>query len=329
MDTLWKIYEEEMPAFLTEGMRCPSVERLREIGMNCGCQYTSFPLFQKALPYSRWDHSVGTALIAWHFSRDPGAALAGLTHDIAAPVFAHVIDFVRGDYLRQESTEAGTVRLIRQDRRLTDCLARAGIGPSRAEDRLYPLVNNETPRLCADRLEYTLGNLFHFRFCAPGEIAALYRALTVAEAEDGQPELAFKDVESAGQFARLALRCAAVYVSDEDRYAMQILSELVKEALARNVLMEEDLWTTEPRIIAALGRDEALRQEWAGYTALSRTERADTPDGRPGWRRVDAKKRWIDPLVAGAGRLSRLDGAFAEEAQAFLARPLTGWITGS
>ena len=48
----------------------------------------------------------------------------------------------------------------------------------------------------------------------------------------------------------------------------------------------------------------------------------------PFWRRIPAKKRWIDPLVKGEGRLSRLAPDFRQEAVAFVQSPLTDWVLG-
>ena len=330
MNTLWKIYEEKLPDFIWPFLDCPSLRRLRGVGMNCGCEYTSFPLFKRVLPYSRLDHSVGAALTVWHFTGEKEPALAALFHDIAAPVFAHVIDFVKGDHENQEATEEGTARLIRDDQALAALLRETGVPMERvSEDRLYPLVNNETPRLCADRLEYTLGNLLHFGICTEEEIRGLYGALTPARAEDGAEEIAFRDRETAGRFARLALRCSRIYVSDEDRYAMQRLAELIRLAMKKGVLREEDLWTTEEAVIRKIIAEGELRKAWEAFASLSRTERARQPDSRPGWRRIPAKKRWIDPLVQGAGRLSLLDGDFREEAEAFVHSPLTDWVLGT
>ena len=42
---LWHIYHENMPPFLAEAAATPPMARLRGVGMNCGCEYTSFPLF--------------------------------------------------------------------------------------------------------------------------------------------------------------------------------------------------------------------------------------------------------------------------------------------
>ena len=102
----WSLYHPEIPEFLCRLAETPPMARLRQVGMNCGCEYTSFPRFAGWVPYSRFDHSVGVGLIVWHFTGDLRQSAAGLLHDAATPAFAHVVDFLHGDHLHQESTEA-------------------------------------------------------------------------------------------------------------------------------------------------------------------------------------------------------------------------------
>ena len=78
---LWKQYHDDMPAFLNAALQTPPMQRLRQVGMNCGCEYTSFPRFDRCMSYSRFDHSLGVATIVWHFTKDPAQTLAGLFHD--------------------------------------------------------------------------------------------------------------------------------------------------------------------------------------------------------------------------------------------------------
>ncbi|MFQ7170738.1 MAG: hypothetical protein ACLRQF_00675 [Thomasclavelia ramosa] len=72
--------------------------RLKDIGMNCGMEYTQFQTFKNSFGVSRYDHSIGFFLITYHFTHDKHATVAALLHDIATPVFAHVIDFLNNDY---------------------------------------------------------------------------------------------------------------------------------------------------------------------------------------------------------------------------------------
>ena len=325
--SLERIYAKTVPPVLKELSRTPEMLRLRDVGMNCGCEYTSFRLFRKLKPYSRWEHSVGAARIVWHFTGDLTQAAAALFHDIATPTFAHSVDFLHGDSLRQESTEAGTEEIICSSSEICRILAGAGI---RTEDVVdyhrYPIADNDSPRLSADRLEYTLGNLFHYGLRPAFVLRQYYLDLTVAENEDGASELAFRDVLTAISFGFDALKCSEIYVSPQDRYAMQMLSELLGRALKRGVLQESDLMGTEPKLIGKLRADPESREEWKRFRALKTmvTEEEEAPEELR--RVIPAKKRCIDPLVAGKGRLSRICPEFRTELQDFLAEDQQSWL---
>ena len=326
---LWPVYHDNLPPLLAELMDVPALRRLDRVGMNCGCEYTDFPRFRDLAPYSRFRHSVGVALIVWHFTGDPAAAVAGLLHDAATPVFAHVVDFLRGDYLTQEATEDGTEELIVRSGEIRQVLDRYGIPVGDVVDyHRYPVADNDAPRLSADRLEYTMGNLVNFRLADPGRIRELYADLTVASNEEGAPELAFRSGEVALSFARGALACSEIYVSREDRYAMQMLSEFLRDALRAGVLSEGDLMTTEPEVIRKLRADALFSRRWTRFCSLREMIAREVPGPEEGWRQIAAKKRHIDPFVAGKGRVSGLYPAFGEALRAFLSQPQTEWLMG-
>ena len=274
---LTAIYHAFVPPLLAELAATPEMERLQRVGMNCGCEYTSFPRFANGGTYSRFVHSLGVGLIVWHFTGSPAQAAAGLLHDIATPPFAHVVDFLRGDYLTQEATEDGTRERIDGSRSIQAILKRYGLTTEDVSDyHRYPIADNDSPRLSADRLEYTLGNALRWDFLTREEIAAIYSDLRVGTNEEGLPELVFQDLSLASAFARAALRCSKVYVSDEDRYSMQALCELIGKALKTGVLSPADLDGDEPSLIDKL-EASPLSADWRTFRALHRTERAETP----------------------------------------------------
>ena len=329
MNQLWTLYHPEIPQFLRDFARTPPMERLRYVGMNCGCEYTDFPLFRNLAPYSRYDHSLGVALIVWHFTGSEQQALAGLFHDVTTPVFAHVVDFLNGDHLRQESTEAGVEACLLSSSEICALLREYGIMPGEIADyHCYPVADNDAPALSADRLEYTVGNLLNYGFMDLEQLRGFYEDLEVGWDERGYPELTFRTPEVAAAFARAALRTARVYVSDEDRFAMEALAGLLRTAMERKVLSSGDLLTTEPEVIKKLRRDAFCAAEWEQFRGYSRILRsADRPE-TGAWLRVDAKKRWIDPLARGCGRVSVWDAAAAEEMRAFRELDFSDWLCG-
>lgn len=312
MNTLWSVYHPDIPPFLRSLVQTPPMQRLREVGMNCGCEYTSFPRFQNLQPYSRFDHSLGVGLIVWHFTGSEAQAAAGLLHDVATPVFAHVVDFLHGDHLRQESTEVRTAELIASSAELQAILADLHLCTEDVADHhLYPIADNDTPRLSADRLEYTLGNLLNYGLCSAEQLRSFYEDLIVDVNEDGLPELTFRTPETASAFTRAALQTARIYIADEDRFAMEMLARLLKTALQRSVLSSEDLYATERQCIQKLLADQVCGSLWQQFRAFDRISRASSPPASGNWVQVPAKLRCIDPLAQGKGRVSAWDAETA------------------
>ena len=319
-------YDPAPHPILAQLAETPALQRLALVGMNCGCEYTAFPRFSRGRAYSRYVHSLGVGAIVWHFTRDAKQAAAGLLHDIATPAFAHVVDFLNGDHLTQSSTEDGTRERIAQSPEIQSVLAAWGLCTDDVADyHRYPIADNDSPRLSADRLEYTLGNALNYGFAELATLRALYADLAVGQNEEGRPELVFRTPACAADFGRLALRCAKVYVSPEDRCAMQALAELLARAIDQGILSRADLDTTEPQIISAL-QQSALSSPWAEFCRLGRVETAPAPPDERPWRQIRAKKRYIDPFTPSFGRLSRWDPAFARDLSAYLAASQSEYV---
>lgn len=325
----YHIYHDEMPDCLRECIDLPIMQRIRSIGMNCGCEYTAFPRFAAIDPYSRYDHSIGAALIIWHFTLDRKQAIAGLLHDVATPVFAHVVDFMHGDYLAQESTEDGTEMMIAGSAELQAVLRKYELTTKDVCDyHRYPIADNDSPLLSADRLEYTIGNSINYKICSIEDARCFYHDLIIGTNEYGAEELMFQNAAVAEAFAKAALACSKIYVSDEDRYAMQLLSELLRYAIEHRVIREEDLYATEPEVICKLLSDERTASLWSSFCAYRQITSAPQPGAAGCWRRIIAKKRFIDPMVRGKGRMSALSPEFADCLSEFRNQSHDYWICG-
>lgn len=318
-------YSNEIPEFITELCESAPMQRLKDVGMNCGCEYTNFPRFTVCDPYSRYEHSVGVGLIVWHFTGDVKQSIAGILHDIATPVFAHVIDFLRGDHLTQESTEDGTREIIAGCAEIQAVLKRYGLTTDDVCDyHKYPIADNDTPMLSADRLEYTLGNAVNYRFTTLGTVKALYSDLTVGKNEHGDEEIMFRTPEKAQLFGELAMRCSEVYVADEDRYSMQALAELLKGAVQDGVISVEDFSLTETEILAKLRENEKYAAQWKNFRAMTYMKRSNS--FLDGYMKIPAKKRYIDPYINNLGRLSGVDNDYKLKTAEFVSRSLDYYV---
>ena len=302
--------------------------RLKNIGMHCGCEYTRFANYAGARPYSRWEHSVGVALIIWNFTRDMAQAAAGLLHDIASPTFAHVVDFLHGDHMAQEYTEDGTEKLIKASPELTALLEKYGLTVAGVRDyHMYPIADNDSPRLSADRLEYTLGNALAHGLADADEIRGIYEDLRIGINEAGEPELTFCTEARAVRFSWLSLTNSKVYSCDENRFAMQALADILRGALEKNVITEADLYATEPEIIRKICADGDLSARWESYTRYAAVRRGNVRGEAGYWVNVDAKRRHIDPLVAGAARVTALNSGYRAALDEYLGESYDYWIS--
>ena len=317
------IYCREIPPLIKQLLETPEMQRLSDVGMNCGCEYTSFPIYKQArMHYTRYIHSIGVANIIWNFTEDITQTVAGLFHDIATPAFAHTIDFMNQDYLEQESTESRTREIIENSSEIKGLLAKNHISADDVADyHMYPIADNDTPKLSADRLEYALGDGYLIQNVDLEQIRRIYQDIIVMENEAGEWELGFKSIEMAKAFTEISLWNSYWFVSDEDRFAMQYLADMIKNALQSGCLTEADLYRTEKEVIRLLQRNETIRSLWKQYTQISSVTASDSKPIAQYSVKVSAKKRYIDPLVLTPDepkRISKINSETGEKIQQFL-----------
>lgn len=326
---LFDIYSKEFPKFIEEIINTPEFKRLKNVGMNCGCEYTSFPIFAKGKNYTRYDHSIGVALIIWHFTKDVKQSIAGLLHDISSPVFAHVIDFLNGDHENQESTEEKTEEIIEDSKEIQAILRKYNLTTKDVYDyHMYPIADNDSPLLSADRLEYTIGNAYYYGFKSMEELKDIYDDLTICKNELGEDEISFRSLDKAISFTSAALSNSKVYSSDVDRFSMQYLADLLKSAVNKKVINLDDLYTTENEVIEKMEKDEEIKFLFDYFKNLSQifTSKTKPEDGY--WVNIPAKKRYINPLVVSKGRVSSLCSDLSKEIDDYLKVDFNIWLSG-
>ena len=325
----------ERPDFLDEYAALPSLQRLGGVGLLCGTDWT--PLFHNKFFYSRLDHSIGTALIVWNFTHDKRQTVSALFHDIATPAFSHAVDFRNGDRMKQESTEALTHDMINGDLELSEMLFRDGIYKYEMDNyHRFPVADNEIPGLSADRLEYMYpsGAALCGRWTLD-EAGQSYASVVLLKNERGQDELGFCDAGAALDYARRFLDVGLILQRGEDKLAMQLMGDIVAEAVRRGHVEEEDLYRMDEQSLIARFEECAEIDMEGDFARLFRTFRGMTELIRSEERldgcycvSFDVKRRYVDPLVRvgdGARRISELEPEAAAMIRDFLAFKDSTW----
>jgi len=298
-----KILSPEFPKWLLEYINTPEMLRLDGVGMSCGTTYTK--VYNDRYFYSSLTHSIAVALIVWHFTEDKKQTLAGLFHDIATPTFKHCIDFMNGDSEHQESTEERTEQIIKDSKEIMSLLKRDNIRIDEVSDyHIYPIADNDTPRISADRFEYTLsGGLYHVRIFELEDIRKYYNNITILKNEDGIDELGFKDKDLCENFIHDVSKLWPSWVEDEDRLCMQFIADIVKSMNIKGYITVDDLYKySDQKIIQLIqnSEDEYIKESFQKFQNATRdiVYKSDEPNDKIYCTSVKGKKRYVNPLVS-------------------------------
>lgn len=320
----FKVLSPVFPEWLLDYIDTPEIQRLSGISMLCGTDYSK--IYDYKSFNSTLDHSVGVALIIWNFTKDKKQTLAGLFHDIATPIFKHCIDFMNGDSEHQESTEERTEQVIRNSQTILSLLNRDGIKVEEISDyHIYPIADNNTPRLSADRFEYTFSNgLFLYGAWNVDEISKYYNDITILKNEDGIEELGFKTPQICKEYLHTILPIFANYDSDNNRTVMQFFADIVKSMNVKGYITVDDLYelSEEDVINRILNCDDTyIKESFVKFQNATSVYGSDTPVNNRYCISVKGKKRYIVPLTQNNGnayRISQIDETARNEVQDYI-----------
>ena len=301
----FNLLEGDFPHWLNDYINTKEMLQQRHINAVCGIVYTD--LFNIKYNYSSLDHSIGVALIIWHFTKDKKQTLAGLFHDISTPSFKHCIDFLNGDYMTQESTEELTKKILSQSKEISALLKRDKIELDEVCDyHIYPIADNSTPKLCADRLEYSLSNaLLAYNITDFETIEEIYNDLEVQTNEENELELGFKTKSIARKFVKITSQLSVYYRDDRARFSMQFLADVISELNSENIIRIEDLYSKSENEIIEIIKNSKYRKQFDIWQHSKKVKTSTEEPKNVYYVHHGAKVRYIDPLVKGE-RISKI-----------------------
>ncbi len=296
-----KLLKNDYPDFIDKYLSVPSLLRLKNIGYFCGMDYASKDVYNFQEHITRFDHSLTVALITWNFTKDKKATLSGLFHDVATPCFAHVIDYMNKDYANQESTEEYTEHILKEDKKLNKLLAEDDISISDITNfKKYPIVDNNRPRLCADRLDgIILTGIGWTKTITKEDIKKIISDIVVYKNEENIDELGFKTKDIAKLAWDTSKQIDILCHSNEDNFMMELLASIARRAIEISLINYDDLYKlTEDKLFEMFKRsnDSILKESLAKFENIKIDEIPETI-------LENVKIRNLNPLVAENVRL--------------------------
>lgn len=295
----FKVLEPEFPEWLNEYINTKELLSQQYISVTCGTIYSD--LFESKFFFSSLEHSVAVALIVWHFTHDKKQTLSGLFHDIATPAFKHCVDFLNGDYMTQESTEDLTTNIIKNSKEIMKLLERDNIDVSEIDNyHIYPIADNDTPKLSADRLEYSLSNaLFTYELLDLDAIAEIYNDIEIEKNEEGEVELGFKTKKIARNFVKVTSRLSVIYREDRTRYSMQLIADILKRLSDENKITKEDLYKLKESDVISIIENSKYSKIFDIWKYAKKVKTSKEKTENVYYVHHGAKVRYIDPLFNG------------------------------
>ncbi len=318
-DSIYGEVEIQEPVLL-ELMASNAMQRLKGVS-----QHGITALIGITPPFSRFDHSVGTMLLVRRLGASLDEQIAALLHDISHTAFSHVIDFVFSDqngqsYHEEKKEEfvAGSdiPKILRKfDRNWREFM----------DEEKFKLLEQESPALCADRLDYFLRDLEFLGLANCDEIHAAVESLEVRNGKivvnhpDAARWMAYTFIET-DRASWSSFREVGLY---------QLTAEAIKLASKLGVVKENDIWTTDDVLWGKLRSAE--HPDIKHYVSLITPGTRFTWDDENPMFRVATKIRSIDPPVSigdNVKPLSHIDTAFGRYRQAYMSDKKGIWSMG-
>ncbi|MCL2859774.1 MAG: hypothetical protein FWF46_04285 [Oscillospiraceae bacterium] len=306
--------KNNFPEFILKYIDSPVLKRLSGVGHFCGCDYTKLEFFDVKYWYSRLDHSIACACIAWHLTKDENQTLLALFHDCGTPAFSHCVDYMLQDIETQESAEKNIYDVINNDVPTLQLLKNDNIDINIFKNiKNFPIVENKKPKLCVDRLEGVLSTCLVWRKTWElSDIESFYDDIIVGYNENQEQEISFKNINSCEKFFEGILEYSISMQKNEDKIYMYLVGDILKQATNYKLFKFEDLYKLSENEILNLiknSNNNKLVEMLDVFMNLTNIGRSDSPVNDVYSISLECKKRYVNPFIYGEhqqGRASEL-----------------------
>ena len=242
------IYGEfEIDDVLIELINCGAVQRLKNIHQ-VGATY----LVNKDLNVTRYEHSVGVMLLIKMLVGSLEEQIAGLLHDVSHTAFSHVIDFVLDN--NEEDYHEIIFNEVVMNSEIPNILKRYGYNYKDIlmNEEKWTILERKAPRLCADRVDYTLRDMYRYGYTNKSEVDLFVKDMCIANGE-----IVVKSIDKAKWFLDLYYKeVVDFFMSPLNAYAYDKLAKAIKFATNTKELHMKDILKTDAEVIEILNKSK-------------------------------------------------------------------------
>ncbi|QWU43988.1 MULTISPECIES: HD domain-containing protein [Bacillus] len=238
------IYGEfEVDKVLEELILSKPVQRLKGVHQ-AGASY----LMNEKWDVTRFDHSVGVMLLIKKLGGSVEEQIAGLLHDVSHTAFSHVIDYVFDN--ENESYHEEIFGAVVKKSEIPAILSKYGYNyeDTLLDDSKWTLLERSAPELCADRVDYTLRDMYTYGYVSLEEVHSFLDDLI---AVDGK--MVLQSIEIAEWFTETYYKeVIDFFMKPMNIYGNDMLAKTLKLALHKKIIHPDDFLLEDYELITKL-----------------------------------------------------------------------------
>lgn len=249
MKIIDSIYGEfDIEPIFEELIKTKEVQRLKEIHQG-GASY----LVNSKWNITRYEHSVGTMLFIRLMGGSIEEQIAGLLHDISHTAFSHVVDYALKN--NTEDYHEKIYKRIIEASNIPKILLNNGYDYNDIlfTEEKWTILERSLPKLCGDRIDYTLRDMYCYGYISKEEIDEFLNNLTVIDGE-----VAIKSIEAAEWFVDTYYKeVIGFFMNPLNIYANNRLAKAISIALELNEITLEDLLKDDKYVYSLLKKSKS------------------------------------------------------------------------
>ncbi|PFJ40651.1 hypothetical protein COL01_04985 [Bacillus thuringiensis] len=219
------------------------VQRLKGIHQN-GASY----LMNEKWNVTRFDHSVGVMLLVKKLGGSVKEQIAGLLHDVSHTAFSHVIDYVFDN--EDESYHEEIFSSVVKKSEIPAILAKHGYNYEDIllDDSKWTLLERSAPELCADRVDYTLRDMYTYGYISLEEVHSFLEDVIEVEGK-----MVLQNIEIAEWFTETYYKeVIDFFMEPMNIYGNDMLAKTLKVALHKRIIHADDFLFEDDELISKL-----------------------------------------------------------------------------